>query len=299
MLKKFWNVLKVKKGEILINIVLLFTSKTCIKIENSDFKMDSLQIERVIDCIETDNDLTVGRSVRIKGGQFVEGLSTNNQCVGRNIRRKAYSKLVSGKNSNVLYKKTTSPPVSIGGSITSSTELRVRGHSSNGDEKSAQNLNQSQKKCCRRTDPYVRKTDDNIRHELASQTRNKVVEIEVNDVVYKLDNSGFYSVDELCDQLAEKLYDKVRSSTSDAASIAENTGLKIENIERCKRHVFLDEHTLDRYPECIERKRFDPNLNQFLAWERLVDGIYLPEDIEWLKHEFAERHHELKFSSRY
>ena len=63
--------------------------------------------------------------------------------------------------------------------------------------------------------------------------------------------------------------------------------------------MVLDEHTLARYPKCIERKRFDPSLNQFLAWERLEDGIYLPEDIEWLKHEFAERHHELKFSSEY
>ena len=40
-------------------------------------------------------------------------------------------------------------------------------------------------------------------------------------------------------------------------------------------------------------------MNQFLAWERLKDGIYLPEDIEWLKHEFAERHHEVKFDSGY
>lgn len=67
------------------------------------------------------------------------------------------------------------------------------------------------------------------------------------------------------------------------AAIAENTGLKIENIESCKRHVFLDEHTLD----------------QFLVWERLEDDIYLSEDIEWLKHEFAERHHELQFGSGY
>ena len=36
-----------------------------------------------------------------------------------------------------------------------------------------------------------------------------------------------------------------------------------------------------------------------MAWERLEDGIYLSEDIEWLKHEFAERHHELKFDSGY
>ena len=148
------------------------TFETCVKVENSDFKMDSLQIEKVIDCTETGNDLTVGRVVKIKGGQFAGGLSTNNQCVGRNIRQKSYSKVVTGKNSNILYKKTTPPPGSVGGSTASSTELRVKGHSSHGDEKSPQNLNQFQKKCRKRINSYVRKTDDNIKHELASQTRN-------------------------------------------------------------------------------------------------------------------------------
>ena len=56
-----------------------------------------------------------------------------------------------------------------------------------------------------------------IRHELVSQTGNKVIKIEVNDVVYKLKNPNFSTVDELCDQLAEKLYEKVRASTSDVA----------------------------------------------------------------------------------
>ena len=75
--------------------------------------------------------------------------------------------------------------------------------------------------------------------------------------------------------------------TSDVATIAENTGFKIQTIENCKWDIFLDEHNLDRYPEFIELKRFDPNLNQFLAWEGLEDNIYLSENIEWLKHEFS------------
>ena len=61
----------------------------------------------------------------------------------------------------------------------------------------------------------------------------------------------------------------------------------------------MDEYTLDRYFEFIECKRFDQDLNQFLACERLKDGIYLSEDIECLKHEFAERHYGLKFNSGY
>lgn len=41
----------------------------------------------------------------------------------------------------------------------------------------------------------MRKTDDNIRHVLASHTGKKVIEIEVNGVVSKLENSNFLLVD--------------------------------------------------------------------------------------------------------
>jgi len=66
----------------------------------------------------------------------------------------------------------------------------------------------------------VRKTDDNIRHELASQTHKKEIKIEVNNVIYKLKNSRYYNLDQLCDQLAEKVYERVRTSTTDVAAIA-------------------------------------------------------------------------------
>jgi hypothetical protein len=45
--------------------------------------------------------------------------------------------------------------------------------------------------------------------------------------------------------------------------------------------------------------RFDPNLQQALAWKRLETGTHTQDDITWIKHECAERHHELKYDSGY
>lgn len=54
------------------------------------------------------------------------------------------------------------------------------------------------------------------------------------------------------------------------------------------------------YPdEKLVRGRFDPDLNQALAWKRLEAGIHTEYDIEWIKHECAERHYELKHDSGY
>ena len=61
--------------------------------------------------------------------------------------------------------------------------------------------------------------------------------------------------------------------------------------------MFLNKHILDRYSSFeIEYKRFDSNLQQALAWNHLKSGTFVSEDIEWLKHECAERHHELKYN---
>lgn len=58
---------------------------------------------------------------------------------------------------------------------------------------------------------------------------------------------------------------------------------------------------MDRlYPrEPVEYKRFDPNLQQALAWLRLESGTHTPNDVSWVKHEGAEQHHELKYNSGY
>ena len=53
--------------------------------------------------------------------------------------------------------------------------------------------------------------------------------------------------------------------------------------------LFYNKHDLDRYgPDQIERKQFDPNLQQGLAWKRLETGTHTQEDLTWIKHECGE-----------
>ena len=49
----------------------------------------------------------------------------------------------------------------------------------------------------------------------------------------------------------------------------------------------------DKLADQIERKQFDPNLQQGLAWKHLETGTHTQDDIIWIKHECAERYHEL------
>jgi hypothetical protein len=42
-----------------------------------------------------------------------------------------------------------------------------------------------------------------------------------------------------------------------------------------------------------------PTLEQALAWKRLETGTHTQDDVTWIKHECAERHHELKYGSGY
>lgn len=295
MLKKFWNVLKAKKGKILINIVLLFSLKTGVKVKNFDFEMDSARIERVIEFIETDNDLTVERIFEIKGGDesiFVEGLTTNNGGVGRNIRRKAYSKLVDGKKPN-----TSPSPDSMSVGITSSTELRARVYSPNGEEISN---NPSNLNTRGQTHPS-RKSYGKIMRELECQANNTKVRLDFDDGTYEIENSDLVGADELSDKLADQIYDEIRVSKNDVADIARNLGYKEMNIEKVKNHVFKNKHYLDRlFPlEPVEYRKFDSDLQQALAWKRLEYGVHTEEDKIWLMHEYAEYHHEKIHNSGY
>ena len=112
-----------------------------------------------------------------------------------------------------------------------------------------------------------------VMRELERQSCKKKVEIEVGD----------------------QIYDSIRE-----CDIAENLGFKADNIKNVKDHIFYNEHDLDRYgPDQIERKQFDPNLQQGLAWKRLETGTHTQDDVTWIKHECAERHHELKYGSGY
>ena len=108
------------------------------------------------------------------------------------------------------------------------------------------------------------------------------------------------NADELQFKLAEEIYDSIRECDTDICDIAENLGFKADNIKNVKDHVFYNEHDLDRYgPDEIEHKRFDATLEQALAWKRLETGTHTQDDVTWIKHECAERHHELKYDSEY
>lgn len=139
-----------------------------------------------------------------------------------------------------------------------------------------------------------------VMKELAKQSSNNRIEIQVGDQSYIFKNTYRQNADELQFILAEKIYDSIRVCDTDICDIAENLGFKADNIKNVKDHVFYNEHDLDRYdPDEIEHKRFDAILEQALAWKRLETGTFTQDDVIWIKHECAERHHELKYDSGY
>ena len=67
-----------------------------------------------------------------------------------------------------------------------------------------------------------------------------------------------------------------------------------------KDHGFYNEHDFNWYgPDHIERKRFDSDLQQALAWKRLETGTHTQDDVTWMKHECASLYLELKYNSGY
>ena len=136
--------------------------------------------------------------------------------------------------------------------------------------------------------------------ELDRQSSKKRIDVQVGDQIYILQNPYHDGPYELGDKLADQIYESIRESDTDICDIAQTLGFKAKNIKNVKDHVFYNEHDLDRYgPDQIERKQFDPNLQQALAWKRLETGTHTQDDVTWIKHECAERHHELKYGSGY
>ena len=137
---------------------------------------------------------------------------------------------------------------------------------------------------------------------LDCQSSKKIVEIEVGNQIYILKNPSREDAYELGYELADQMYDSIRECDTDICYIAKNLGFKANNIKNVKDHVFYQKHELDQYVslgEASEYKRFDPYIQQALAWKRLEAGTHNQDDITWIKYECAERHHELKYGSGY
>ena len=141
-----------------------------------------------------------------------------------------------------------------------------------------------------------------VMRELDKQSNKKIITIQVPDQIYTIKNPYREDAYELGYKLADQIYDSIRESDTDICDIAENLGFKTDNIKKVKDHVFYQKHELDQYVslgEASEYKRFDPYIQQALAWKRLETGTHTQDDITWIKHECAERHHELKYGSGY
>ena len=118
--------------------------------------------------------------------------------------------------------------------------------------------------------------------ELERQSSKKRIDIRVGDRIYSIKNpycEGHY-------ELGDQIYDSIRECNTDICDIVENLGFKADNIKNIKDHIFYNEHDLDPYsPDQVERKRFDPSLQQGLAWKRLETGTRTQDDVTWTKHE--------------
>ena len=142
-------------------------------------------------------------------------------------------------------------------------------------------------------------TYDDIMKELKKQSGFKNIEIRLGDEIYRFKNPEREPTLVLQDLLAEEIYSSIRKCDTDISDIASNLGYKADNIKLIKDHVFLNNHNLDFYDGQIEYKRFDALLEQALAWKRMERGIHDSDDINWLKHEYAEQHYEIKRNCNY
>ena len=82
---------------------------------------------------------------------------------------------------------------------------------------------------------------------------------------------------------AERYYGLVCHMITDTATIAQNTGISQDKIEKIKKHIFVDKHHLTG-----GYRKFDPSYHMAESWQRLISGNYREEDIVLLKHEYAE-----------
>lgn len=85
---------------------------------------------------------------------------------------------------------------------------------------------------------------------------------------------------------AEMYYESVRHKTNDVNRISQNTGIPVEEIQRIKNYLFMDEHDLEENG----KRRFYPDFSIAQSWQRLESGKDIqPHDLTLLRHEVEER----------
>ena len=93
---------------------------------------------------------------------------------------------------------------------------------------------------------------------------------------------------------AERIYDRIRSTSDDVVQISHQTGIPEWKIQKIKEHVFYNDHILDD-----RIGRFDADIDIADAWERLRKGNYNQNDLDLLNHEYYEHRFEKFFDTDY
>ena len=94
-----------------------------------------------------------------------------------------------------------------------------------------------------------------------------------------------YTQIEKFEEQAEQFYRaRIDEGTKDVEMIASNTGFSRDDIQAIKDHVMVEDHL---FSDGTVRK-FDPDIDQALAWQRLMENRFTDMDILLLNHELRE-----------
>lgn len=100
----------------------------------------------------------------------------------------------------------------------------------------------------------------------------------------KITDSNFTKAPEFEEQ-AKKFYNAMISNGDiDVKAISENTGFSYDDVMAIKNHIMIEEHL---FRDGTIRK-FDPDIDQALAWQRMMNGNPKDTDILLLNHELRE-----------
>lgn len=106
----------------------------------------------------------------------------------------------------------------------------------------------------------------------------------LNTVISGARNSGRIKTEETKQRHADMFYESVRKRTGDAKRISKNTGWSVEKVEKIREYVFIEKHHL-----FTGYKRFDPEYDMAVSWQRLNDGHNIQKhDLILLNHEYYE-----------
>ena len=86
------------------------------------------------------------------------------------------------------------------------------------------------------------------------------------------------------DKQAEDFYNARIRNDDDVKSIVQNTDFTYDDILAIKNHIMIEDHL---FADGSVRK-FNPDIDQALAWQRLMEGRASDTDILFLKHELRE-----------